>query len=56
MDGGMLGRPRPRRAGRRRRSHRVVRPPCDVADRLPGIFEDHDLVGQEGDALKERAR
>lgn len=30
--------------------------PSDVADRLPGIFEDHDLVGQEGDALEEMAR
>src|SRR5437870_1137030 len=28
----------------------------DVADRLPGIFEDHDLVGPEDDALQEMAR
>ena len=26
-------------------------PASDVADRLPGIFEDHDLVGPEDDAL-----
>ncbi len=28
----------------------------DVADRLPGIFEGHDLVGPEDDALQEMAR
>ena len=28
----------------------------DVTDRLPGIFEDHDLVGPEDDALQEMAR
>ena len=28
----------------------------DVADRLPGIFEDHDVVGPEDDALAEMAR
>jgi hypothetical protein len=27
-----------------------------VADRLPGIFEDHDLVGPDDDALREMAR
>src|SRR2546429_6888712 len=31
-------------------------PASDVADRLPGIFEDHDLVGPEDDALQEMAR
>ncbi|MDX6291748.1 MAG: transposase, partial [Kribbellaceae bacterium] len=29
---------------------------AEVADRLPGIFEDHDLVGPEDDALQEMAR
>jgi hypothetical protein len=28
----------------------------DVADRLPGIFETHDLVGPEDAALQEMAR
>jgi hypothetical protein len=28
----------------------------DVADRLPGIFEDHDFVGPEDDALQEMPR
>jgi hypothetical protein len=27
----------------------------DVAGRLPGIFEDHDLVGPDDDALQEIA-
>jgi hypothetical protein len=31
-------------------------PGPDVAGRLPGIFEDHDLAGPEGDALQEMAR
>jgi hypothetical protein len=31
-------------------------PAPDVADRLPGIFADHDLVGPEDDALQELAR
>src|ERR1022692_3342559 len=31
-------------------------PGSDVADRLPGIFGDHDLAGPENDALQEMAR
>ena len=31
-------------------------PASDVVDRLPGIFEDYDLVGPEDDALYAMAR
>jgi hypothetical protein len=31
-------------------------PGSDVAGRVPGIFEDHDLVGPEDGALEEMAR
>jgi len=31
-------------------------PASDVADRLPGIFEDHDLVGPEHAGFREMAR
>ena len=31
-------------------------PASDVADRLPGIFEDHNLVGPEDAGFREMAR
>ena len=31
-------------------------PASDIPDRLPGMFEDHDLVGRQDDALQQMAR